>query len=106
VHDVPPDGITRLHSPEEYEAMVAATGSGSLPAIVMNKSKSCKPCRAFNKTYYQYAEKFKGRCDFYEIYGDESKETIKLMMKVRELFVQFVQIVVHICPGYVFIRTN
>eukprot|EP00873_Tetraselmis_striata_P045875 jgi/Tetstr1/466139/TSEL_010701.t1 len=81
-HDVPPEGVTRLMSPAEFEGAVENTRGGR-PAIVMCKSKSCKPCRAFNKTYYQYAKDYDGRCDFFEMYGDETKDTIKMMMKMK-----------------------
>lgn len=79
-HDVPPEGIARLMSPEEFTTAVEGTRGGR-PAIVMCKSKSCRPCRAFNTTYYTYAKQYEGRIDFYEIYGDESGDTIKLMVK-------------------------
>lgn len=35
------------------------------------------------QTYYRVAEENKERVNFYELYGDETKETVKLMLKVR-----------------------
>jgi len=68
-------------SVEEYEAMVAE--SEGKPALVMLKSKHCKPCRSFTPEFYRIAGENQSRVSFFEMYGDESKDTIKMMMKMK-----------------------
>lgn len=69
-----------MHSPQQLDAALAAHAGGL--CVLMCKSKTCRPCKAFLKKYAAIAERFP-RLVAMQILGDESAETRKLMMSMK-----------------------
>lgn len=71
--------VIRINEPEEFEQQLVSHGSDLV--VLMCKAHSCRPCKMFTRKYQRIAEAYPG-VTFLEIYGDDSKETRKLMISM------------------------
>ena len=73
----PPHPTSQVHSPEEYEALLAAN-PGRL-AVLMCKATHCRPCKMFSRKYARAAAQYSDAL-WLEIFGDETKGTRQMMI--------------------------
>lgn len=75
-----PGQIWTIHSSQQLQE-VLQTHSQQL-AVLMCKSKTCRPCKMFMKKYMEIAEKLPGVVCL-QIFGDESPDTRKMMVSMK-----------------------
>lgn len=71
--------VTTVHSPEELDATIAANKEQLI--VLMIKAKGCRPCKLFGRKYARAADLYSNAV-FLELFGDESKDTRALMVKM------------------------
>ncbi|GAB4816320.1 hypothetical protein N2152v2_003366 [Parachlorella kessleri] len=71
--------VSTVHSPAELEAVVAANMDKLV--VLMCKAKGCRPCKLFARKYARAADMYRDTV-FLELFGDESKDTRALMVKM------------------------
>lgn len=64
--------LLQVHSPAEFDNIIQ-TNRDKL-VVLMCKAKCCRPCKMFTRKYKLIADHYSDAL-FYEIYGDESKDT-------------------------------
>lgn len=71
--------VVGVHSPSEFSGIVKANSDKLV--VLMCKAKSCRPCKAFTHKYKLIADRYADAL-FYEIYGDETKDTRQMMIRM------------------------
>eukprot|EP00887_Chlorella_sp_A99_P008290 scaffold12.g8290.t1 len=72
-------GSAAVHSPSEFEALMAANADKLI--VLMCKAKCCRPCKMFARKYKLVADHYADSV-FCEIFGDESKDTRRMMVEM------------------------
>lgn len=72
--------VHRLYSPDELKEFLRAFDDRLV--VMCCKAKGCRPCKAFERKYLRCADEYRDVV-FLEMYGDESKETRKLMLALQ-----------------------
>eukprot|EP00878_Enallax_costatus_P001057 GHUV01001192.1.p2 GENE.GHUV01001192.1~~GHUV01001192.1.p2 ORF type:complete len:220 (+),score=40.27 GHUV01001192.1:113-772(+) len=75
-----PGRLLTVTSPEQFDDLVAAYPDKLI--VLMCKSHSCRPCKMFTRKYMAIAERF-SECILCELYGDETPETRKMMIRLQ-----------------------
>lgn len=75
-----PGRLLTVNSPEQFDDLVAAHADKLI--VLMCKSHSCRPCKMFTRKYMSIAERFP-ECILCELYGDETPDTRKMMMRLQ-----------------------
>ncbi|GMH44994.1 hypothetical protein BSKO_12951 [Bryopsis sp. KO-2023] len=74
---ISPGNVVRLYSPDELDEAIEMFTDKVV--VVQCKAKTCRPCMAFAKRYLRLADSYQDIA-FFELYGDQNKESRKLMM--------------------------
>eukprot|EP00775_Hariotina_reticulata_P005338 gene5339-5575_t len=78
--DWSPGRLLTVSSPQQFDDLLDAHTSKLI--VLMCKSHSCRPCKMFTRKYLALAERFP-EVVMCEVYGDETPDTRKMMMKMQ-----------------------